>query len=156
MFTDQSDGRRSLLLSVRQKRTWNSGMEKWWGSGVTHSAHALKRPARTHLGQIMGRVVTVYIPSCHPCGLKNPSKHIQDRLLLGLVLLFGEIRSAEKDTSSSEEIRPSRGSTVHMAKGWRCVYTQPMLFHTRVHPSSRVSLIVCPPLPLFTRRKLTS
>lgn len=70
-YRDQTHGRRPLLPPVRQKRTWNSGMEKWWGSGVTHSAHALKCPARTHLWQIMGHVVTVYIPSCHSCGLKK-------------------------------------------------------------------------------------
>lgn len=66
-------GQRSLILSVWQKRTWNRGMGKWWGSGVTHSAHALKPPTRTHLWQIMGHVVTVYIPSCHSCGLKSPA-----------------------------------------------------------------------------------
>lgn len=37
------------LLSVSQKRIWNSGVEIRWGSGVTHSAHALKCPTHTHL-----------------------------------------------------------------------------------------------------------
>lgn len=45
--------------------------------------------------------------------------------------------------------------SVHMAKGWRCVYTHLMLFHTRVHPLSYVSVPLCPLLSLFTRRELS-
>lgn len=82
----QTDSRRPSLLSVRQKRTWNSRTEKWWGSGVTHSAHALKPPTWTHLGQIMGHAVTACIPSCHCCGLKSPANNIRDLPLLCLLL----------------------------------------------------------------------
>lgn len=92
---------------------------------------------------------------------KKSSKQRRRAALFGLLLLLRAIQSTVKDTSSFpssgfEETRPALSRTVHMAKGGRCVYTHLMLFHTRVHPSSHISLIVCPPLPLFTRRKLTS
>lgn len=46
---------RLSLLSVLVKRGYeNSGIEIRWGSGVTHSAHALKCPTHTHLWHIMG------------------------------------------------------------------------------------------------------
>lgn len=130
-------------------------MEKRWGSGVTHSAHALKRPTHTHLWQIMGHVVTVYIPSCHSCGLKSPANTWEMCSSRGFFYCYGKFTLLLR-LSGLKGSCPAQGSSVHMANGWRCVYTHPMLFHTRVHPASHVSLIVCPPLPLFTRRKLTS
>lgn len=62
---------RPSQLSASQKRTWNRGIERRWGSGVTHSAHAPKRPTHTHLRLIMGRAVIQCISSGHCC--ENPA-----------------------------------------------------------------------------------
>lgn len=153
-------------------RIWNCGMEIRWGSGVTYSAHGLKRPTHTHLWSIMCHVVMQHIPCCHSSGFheKNPSFVDKVRLQLVWSIHLHFLCSQGKSTNVPRQFLLRlflvwdnglrHGRSVHMANRWGCVYTHLMLFHTRVHPLNQacacLSVCLCAfvHLSLFTWIKL--